>query len=193
MSNYNKRLLHFFNKLNKVYEEADNAFRAIFNRHRSEVKCKKGCYDCCYAVFDVSLIEGLFIRHLFELSHKKIKKQIRKNAQRTIKEYEGAYISLQNEGTDPSMLRIKCPLLSADYECLLYKARPINCRTYGVPTMFKGSSHVCFKSGFKMGQSYTTLNLEAIHNRLMQLSLELKGTPLGLKRYPIPHVILLKI
>jgi len=69
--------------------------------------------------------------------------------------------------------RIRCPLLNEKELCDLYEYRPITCRFYGVPTAIGGAGHTCGKSGFKQGEKYPTVNLDAVHSKLQQISAEL--------------------
>ena len=36
-----------------------------------EILCEKGCCDCCHAVFDLSLIEAVYLNYRFFLSLEK--------------------------------------------------------------------------------------------------------------------------
>ncbi len=42
---------------------ADTAFNKVRESHPECVKCKINCSDCCYALFDLTLIEALYINH----------------------------------------------------------------------------------------------------------------------------------
>jgi hypothetical protein len=57
--------------------------------------------------------------------------------------------------------------------CELYDYRPLTCRFYGIPTAIGGAGHTCGKSGFKQGEQYPTVNLDAVHTQLQQISAEL--------------------
>jgi Fe-S-cluster containining protein len=72
-----------------------------------------------------------------------------------------------------SAQRVRCPLLNEKDQCELYETRPITCRLYGVPTVIGGQAHTCGLSGFKEGESYPTAKLDAIHQRLYEMSSEL--------------------
>ena len=72
--------------------------------------------------------------------------------------------------------RIRCPLLSEEKQCELYEYRPVTCRLYGIPTSIQGRGHTCGLSGFKEGESYPTANLDAVHAKLHELSMELVAT-----------------
>jgi Fe-S-cluster containining protein len=72
-----------------------------------------------------------------------------------------------------SAQRVRCPLLNDKDQCELYDSRPITCRIYGVPTEIGNHAHTCGLSGFKEGESYPTVKMDAIHQRLYDISSEL--------------------
>jgi Fe-S-cluster containining protein len=175
-----------FRDLKDLYSLTDKAVEEIQDRYRKEVLCKKGCTHCCYAVFDVSLIEALYLRSHFDSLDRRQRRAVLVRARKAIK----AWDQLIATGTDISIARIRCPLLTDKGECACYAARPINCRTYGIPTVIGGKGHVCGFSGFEKGKEYITLNLEPLEKRLYELSVRLKGEDLGSKRWPIAAVLL---
>ena len=69
--------------------------------------------------------------------------------------------------------RVPCPLLNDSNLCDLYDDRPITCRLYGVPTAIGGQGHTCGLSAFEPGKTYPTVNLDAIQNRLFEISNDL--------------------
>ncbi len=175
-----------FKDLENLYESADMAVADVQKRYSKEVRCKKGCTDCCYAVFDVSLIEALYIRQHFDSLDRKQRRAALNIAKKAIKSWD----QLVAAKTDPSVARIRCPLLADSGECVCYKSRPINCRTYGIPTVIGNKSHVCGLSGFEHGKTYPTLNLAPLQKRLYELSAALKGEDLGRRRWPVAAVLL---
>ena len=42
---------------------------------------------------------------------------------------------------EAARIKCRCPLLGDDDRCLLYQARPITCRLYGVPTAIAGQGY----------------------------------------------------
>jgi Fe-S-cluster containining protein len=72
-----------------------------------------------------------------------------------------------------SAQRVRCPLLNDKDQCELYESRPITCRLYGVPTVIGNQAHTCGLSNFKEGEKYPTAKLNAIHQRLYDISSEL--------------------
>ena len=174
----------YFNKYEALVAQADGAFERVKNAYTDCVKCEEKCADCCFALFDLTLIEALYIHHKFNEKYQgseKIELLEKSNrADRQIyKIKRKAYSELQagkNEGeilAAMALERIRCPLLNEKELCALYEYRPITCRFYGVPTAIGGAGHTCGKSGFKKGEKYPTVNLDAVHSQLQQISAEL--------------------
>jgi Fe-S-cluster containining protein len=177
-------LTSYFEKYETLVAQADAAFDRVKISHADCVKCEEKCADCCHALFDLTLIEALYIHHKFNdkyQSSEKVELLEKSNrADRQIyKIKRKAYKDLQagkNEGeilAAMALERVRCPLLNEKDLCDLYDYRPITCRFYGIPTAIGGAGHTCGKSGFKQGEKYPTINLDSVHNRLQQISAEL--------------------
>ena len=171
--------------LQGLFQQVDQAFHAISKRHPREFSCKKGCADCCNAFFDVSYVEAVALHKGWGKLPRKVKREVLKQAKKAMRQLER-----MSGHEDPSRVRIRCPLLMKGNVCALYELRPVNCRTYGVPTNFQGKAHVCPVSGFRLGERYTTLNLGPIQERLLMLSMEAGATRLGAARFTIADIIL---
>ncbi len=174
-------------RLLEIYDQCDSAVDRIRQSYPELVPCRAGCTDCCHAVFDISVAEAAFLAERFKKMARALRRQAQKRAQKALNAWEREMRS----GRPLALARIKCPLLSPDNLCLCYEARPVNCRTYGIPTAFNGQSHVCGLTGFKKGTTYTTLNLEPVQSALYELSRRLAPDPVGAaRRLPIAAVIL---
>lgn len=55
----------FFKKYEELSKKADSAFNRVSNEYQECVRCKVGCSDCCHALFDLTLIEAIYINHQF--------------------------------------------------------------------------------------------------------------------------------
>ncbi len=174
------------NDLDKLFVAIDQAFEAVRQAHPEEIACGKGCADCCQAVFDVSLVEAVNLQaHVQRLSP-----TVREEIARAAQEARQAWERIMGVGLDPAVARIRCPLLDGQGLCLCYEARPVNCRTYGIPTVIDGKGHVCGFSGFSPGKTYPTVNLASLQQRLHALSVQMAGEEKGGNRWPIASVIL---
>ncbi|ABB40566.1 protein of unknown function UPF0153 [Oleidesulfovibrio alaskensis G20] len=175
-----------FAKYEALVADVDNVFKRVQEAHPECVTCEKGCSDCCYAVFDLSLVEAMYLNHRFgqkfsfgpersviveradETDRKLVK--LKRQAHRDVQNGRDAEEILQDMGR----VRVRCPLLGETDGCELYEYRPITCRLYGIPTAIGGKAHSCGKSAFLAGKQYPTVNIDRIHERLAQLSLEIR-------------------
>ena len=51
----------YFKRYESLLELADQAFQRVSKEYPESVKCRSGCSDCCHALFDLTLIEALYI------------------------------------------------------------------------------------------------------------------------------------
>lgn len=178
-------LTPIFEKYEKLRDESDRAFDSIARAHAGCVTCKKGCSDCCHALFDLSLVEAMYINKAFEKAFDygaersavitrasetdRRLTRLKRELYRAEKDGENLSTIMQRAASE----RIPCPLLSSDNVCMLYDARPITCRLYGVPTEIGANGHVCGFSAFEKGVTYPTVHLDKIQARLAELSAEI--------------------
>jgi len=177
-------LTPYFKRYEALVATADAAFERVKKAHADCVKCGEKCADCCFALFDLTLIEALYIHHRFnekfEGSAKiELLEKANRADRRIYKIKREAYKAFQagkNEGeilAEMAFERVRCPLLNEKDLCDLYEYRPMTCRFYGIPTAIGGAGHTCGKSGFIQGEQYPTVNLDAVHGKLQQISAEL--------------------
>jgi Fe-S-cluster containining protein len=174
----------YFEKYEELVSKADSAFERVKQAYSQCVKCEEKCADCCFALFDLTLIEALYINHKFKEKIKgsakaKLLEKANK-ADRTVHKLKRkAYRDLQAGKSEDEILadlareRVRCPLLNENELCDLYENRPLTCRFYGIPTAIGGKGHTCGKSGFEEGERYPTVNLDAVNSQLQQISAEL--------------------
>ena len=185
----NLELAPFFEEYEAVTEQIDGLFRKVSEDFSAEVQCRQGCSDCCYALFDITLVEALYLNKKFSALDEAVRNKVLIAADKADRQ---AYvlkkkISRDAESqphteilTDVAKERIRCPLLDQDDHCILYAYRPITCRVYGIPLEIGGESHTCGLSNFAPGRSYPAVKLERIQDRLLALSnrvLDALGSP----------------
>ncbi len=174
----------FFKRYEALVEKVEAAFSRMKASYPNEIACKQGCSDCCHALFDLTLIEAMYLNNRFNRVYGDGKgAQIMDKADtadRRIHKIKRAAFKASQAGKDDETIlreialeRIECPLLNQEQMCSLYDFRPIACRSYGIPTAFGGKGHTCGISGFKEGERYPTLNQDIIHDQLLALSEEL--------------------
>lgn len=174
-----------FEKYRSLLAEVDAVFARVRQACPEAVTCAEGCSDCCHALFDVSLIEALYLNSVFnerfpkgpqrekildladqaDRAHYKLKRKAVKAGEKGV--------ATETILADLARERIRCPLLGDDDRCVLYDCRPVTCRLYGAPMEIGGKAHTCGKSGFERGGTYPTVKVEVLQDRLFALSGEL--------------------
>ena len=173
----------YFEKYQTIVKQTDELFERVQKEYPECVTCKIKCADCCHALFDLTLIEAIYINYQFKkIIQGKEKRNIIEKADRADRKThvikKRAYDSKKAGKEETEILmdiaaeRVRCPLLNDDEQCDLYEYRPITCRLYGIPTSIGGRSHTCGKSGFIEGKQYPAVNLDAIQKRLYDISNE---------------------
>ena len=177
-------LKEHFVKYEALVQMVDAVFDRVKKEYPDEVFCREKCSDCCYALFDMTLIEALYLKHKFlEQFSGKPKNDILELADKTdralVKMKRKAFKKVKEGGNQLEVIaelskeRIRCPLLGVDNLCAMYDVRPITCRVYGIPTSTAGASHICGRTNFVQGKAYPTLNMDKIYTQLQLLSAEL--------------------
>jgi len=197
----------YFEKYEELVAAAEEAFNRVKNDHPDCVKCKVGCADCCHALFDLTLIEALYINHKFKVAFAGEKREpllerANRSDRKVHKIKKKAHKLLQEGCKDAEIIEriaaetVRCALLNDQDLCDLYDFRPITCRLYGVPTAIGGKGHTCGLSGFSQGEAYPTANLDRIQSALLALSnalvadLKSKYTTMGEMLVPLSMALL---
>jgi len=176
----------FFEKYKALSAKADEMFEKVQKEFPECVTCEIKCADCCHALFDLTLIEAIYINHRFNEMFEGKKKEaiIEKSNRADRKTYmvkRKAYKDKEAGKNEVEILmeiaaeRVRCPLLNEDDMCDLYEDRPITCRLYGMPTSTGGIGHTCGKSAFVEGKPYPTANLDVLQKKLYEISAEFVG------------------
>lgn len=169
----------YFAEYESLVAQVDAVSQRVAGNFAAEVRCREGCSDCCHALFDITLIEALYLNSRFSTLDLLARNEILVEADKADRK---AYILKNKASREASEVdhgeillraakeRIRCPLLDAQDRCRLYASRPITCRIYGIPLEIGGKSHTCGLSGFEPGRSYPAVKLERIQDMLLALS-----------------------
>lgn len=176
-----------FDKYEALRRNVDSLFAGIAEKHPECVKCSEGCSDCCHALFDLSLVEALYINRKFQErfdfgQERSAILQLADEADRRAYKFKKKFFKDSQAGRNSNeileevgRLRLRCPLLGDDHRCRLYDFRPLTCRVYGVPANIGGEAHSCGKSAFQPGRPYPTVAMDAMNQHLHNLSLEISA------------------
>jgi len=186
-----------FTKYEQLVHEVDSVFERVNKAYPECVKCHAGCSDCCNALFDLSLVEAMYLNMQFRrrYGYGPERSAILSSAAKTDRDLtvlkRGYYRSTRDKAKlavteeqahdilhglmkQAAHDRVRCPLLNDKDTCLLYDVRPITCRLYGIPTAIEGKGYVCGMSGFDLGKGYPTVKMDKIQDRLDELSFEIQ-------------------
>lgn len=172
-------LTTYFTEYESLVAQIDALFKNVSEKFADEVKCKEGCSDCCHALFDIPLVEALYLNAKFQEVDEKERNKILIEADKADRKANVLKKKIskdaeQSESADilgrVAQERIRCPLLSEVNVCQLYAFRPITCRVYGIPLEIEGKSHTCGLSGFVPGNSYPAVKIHRVQDELLRIS-----------------------
>ena len=158
-----------FQDLEELLAEVDRNFAEVRQKYSREVRCRRGCTDCCYAPFDLSLVEAIYLGRAF----RRLPRRQRREVERRLEKYEKDWQAKVPKPVTPfvlSTVRLRCPFLDDQGLCVVYEWRPVTCRIYGLPLAIEGETFVCPRSGFEPGKTYPTVIFPEIVRRLAEIS-----------------------
>jgi Fe-S-cluster containining protein len=142
----------------------DKAMRAAARRAGPHVQCRRGCTPCCIGVFDITALDAVRLaRALRRLRRsrpriaaamaRRAREQWRVVAERFPGDRAFAVLSDNEQARRRLFARfaeLPCPVLDPDTGwCLLYRARPLSCRTFGVPVRCGGAALPACRLNFR--------------------------------------------
>lgn len=118
----NRGLDEVFSGLEKLHIKVDSFFSAIQKKHHRAMVCHAGCSSCCHRMPGIFPVEAWYaaeyLRNAPIEPAKRIVTQLAKHKNKS--------------EVSP------CPLLDQRGRCQIYKARPIICRSHGLPIQVPG-------------------------------------------------------
>ena len=91
-------------RLTELTSKIDGFFARVEARHGDDMQCQTGCSDCCHVRLSVTAVEAADIR---------------------------TYLATRR--IDPNPAPDRCAALDVAGRCQIYDARPVVCRSHGVP------------------------------------------------------------
>ena len=129
----------------RLLAAVDEWFARSISRDGRNIACAGGCSQCCRGLFDITLLDALYLRRGFDRLETRLRRPVLTRA-------AGRLASLRSLWPDlepPYMLNVRpeeewddvmpdddetpCPLLGEDGLCLVYRFRPMTCRLHGIP------------------------------------------------------------
>jgi Fe-S-cluster containining protein len=126
----------------------DDVVRAAARRAGKHVRCRLGCTSCCIGVFDVTALDAArLLQALRRLRRRRtalaaaLERRARRQWRLIVHDFPGDRTLgvLSDDGRARRRLfaqfaELPCPVLEPRTgACLLYRSRPLSCRTFGLP------------------------------------------------------------
>ena len=125
--------------------EVDNWFQRCLEQHPDLIACRNGCSECCRGLFDITLLDALYLRRGFDALPEPLKTGLVQASFRRLEQltnenpaFEEPWLlnSIPESDWDalmPEEDETPCLLLSKTGGCLVYEHRPMTCRLNGIP------------------------------------------------------------
>ena len=145
-----------------LLSEVDSWFAGCLERHGDMITCARGCSECCRGLFDITLLDALYLRRGFDLLPETVQESVRVKAGARLAALTASFPTFISPWTlnhipesewdaiMPEEDETPCPLLSDDGICLVYTHRPMTCRLNGIPLIDS--------SGEELFDDWCTLN-----------------------------------
>lgn len=128
-----------------LLQEVDRWFAGCVQRHGDIISCARGCSECCRGLFDITLLDALYLRQGFERLPEDIQRRVLEKSRRRLDELSARWPEFNapwtlNHIPEPAWDEMMpeddetpCTLLSDAGTCLVYDHRPMTCRLNGIP------------------------------------------------------------
>ncbi len=128
-----------------LLREVDDWFQHCLDRYPDLIVCRNGCSECCRGLFDITLLDALYLKRGFDTLPEVQKTGLVREAFRRLEQLtreNPAFIQpwllngIPEEDWDalmPEEDETPCLLLSETGGCLVYDYRPMTCRLNGIP------------------------------------------------------------
>ena len=121
----------------RILDRADGFFRSVMESQPQNLQCGRGCSLCCYGLFEIGSGDVPVIAEGLEQLHPRRRKKIIDRAAAIIAETGHPNLRecspAEKESFFDRTSSVACPSLSDTGECMIYDARPLVCRTFGLP------------------------------------------------------------
>lgn len=153
----------------ELLREVDSWFSRCLEQYPQYITCTSGCSACCRGLFDITLLDALYLHRGFQTLAADVQEKLQHSAEQRLHS-----LSLINPNfTAPWLLNgiaeeqwdelmpedddTPCLLLSPYGQCMVYQYRPMTCRLNGIPMIDD--------SGEELFDEWCTLNFTEVNPR----------------------------
>lgn len=136
-----KKILHCYGQL---LSTVDQWFSASIASKGADIQCCSGCSSCCRGLFDITLLDALYLRQGFERLDVATKQSVLARVERQMEKLRHEWQDMAppyiiNTIPEDNWERLMpeddptpCALLGENGRCLVYENRPMTCRLHGI-------------------------------------------------------------
>jgi Fe-S-cluster containining protein len=139
----------------KLLGEVDRWFDGCLSRHPDQIVCGRGCSACCRGLFDITLLDALYLKRGFDRLPMPEQQEMREKSVARLAALEADYPEFRRpwtinhmseeiwNGMMPEDDETPCPLLSDQGVCQVFAHRPMTCRLNGLPLIDVNGEWFC--------------------------------------------------
>jgi uncharacterized protein len=128
-------------RLDPLATKVDAFFARVSERHGADMQCASGCADCCHVELTITEIEAAAIRALVASWPAARRAALAPGAAPGAPEARAAAPGApEARAAAPTPRLERCAGLDATDRCKIYDARPLVCRSHGVPIRMRRGS-----------------------------------------------------
>ena len=129
----------------ELLQQVDAWFAGAVGSYPEQIRCGKGCSGCCRALFDITLLDALYLQQGFQKLAPQVREKVLAEAECRVAALQRQWPELAqpyllNHRTEeewqelmPEDDETPCLLLDNEGRCLVYEHRPMTCRLHGLP------------------------------------------------------------
>lgn len=141
----NASLQNILNCYGQLLNTVDQWFAASIASKGDDIQCCSGCSSCCRGLFDITLLDALYVRKGFDGLDNATKQSVLARVEQQMEALRHAWQDMAppyiiNTIPEDNWERLMpegdptpCVLLGENGRCLVYENRPMTCRLHGIP------------------------------------------------------------
>ena len=136
---------HLAEDYGRLLGRIDTWFARCVQLQGSNIACRGGCSECCRSLFDITLLDGWYLRLGFNLLPEEERQRVLVKARKRVADLRSFWpdfshpyiLNYRSEQEWKALMpdddETPCVLLDESGRCLVYEYRPMTCRLHGLP------------------------------------------------------------
>ncbi|WP_243373542.1 YkgJ family cysteine cluster protein [Geotalea sp. SG265] len=134
----------------QLLTSVDQWFARCMAAAPDDIRCGRGCSECCRGLFDITLLDACYLKSGFDRLSEEVKDMVLEKAIKRLNgvkaiwpEFNLPFIlnhrpDAEWDAVMPDEDDTPCVLLDDHGQCLVYEHRPMTCRLHGIPLIDSG-------------------------------------------------------